>query len=148
MKWREGVSTYVITILLVLVLIGIVADICLTVYFGKADLERGPRTGRTDLPCPAIPTKLILEDPECADKLVRAMNVTNVRILPRGSQVPQIDEEITERLANMSNRSRSGSSVFLWLHAMRKPTRSALSLGLVYCRAEPTALGWFRRGLA
>lgn len=30
--------------------------------------------------CMAIPVKLILEDPECADKLLRAMNVTNVRV--------------------------------------------------------------------
>lgn len=30
--------------------------------------------------CTAIPVKLILEDPECADKLLRAMNVTNVRV--------------------------------------------------------------------
>jgi len=32
------------------------------------------------LSCAAIPTKLILEDPECADKLLRTMNVTNVRV--------------------------------------------------------------------
>ena len=83
MKWREGVGIATITVLLVLVLIGIAADIYLTVHFGKADLDRGPRAGRTDLPCPAIPTRLILENPECADKLIRAMNVTNVRVLPK-----------------------------------------------------------------
>jgi hypothetical protein len=31
--------------------------------------------------CQAVPTRLILEDPQCADKLLRAMNVTKVRIL-------------------------------------------------------------------
>jgi len=30
--------------------------------------------------CQAIPTRLILEDPQCADKLLRAMNVTRVRV--------------------------------------------------------------------
>ena len=45
----------------VLVLIGIVANICVTIHFDKADLERGPRAGRKDLPCPAIPTKCSLE---------------------------------------------------------------------------------------
>ena len=32
------------------------------------------------LPCPAIPTRLILEDPVCAQKLLEVMNVTNVRV--------------------------------------------------------------------
>ena len=50
----------------------------------------------SDLPCPAIPTRFVLDDPECADKLLRAMNVTNVRILPRGSSVLQMDEEMNE----------------------------------------------------
>ena len=35
--------------------------------------------------CTAIPVKLILEDPECADKLLKAMNVTNVRVIARNS---------------------------------------------------------------
>lgn len=41
------------------------------------------------LPCPAIPTRLILEDPGCAQKLLDSMNVTNVRIRPGGSLAPQ-----------------------------------------------------------
>jgi hypothetical protein len=36
------------------------------------------------LPCAAVPTKYIYEEPECADKLLRAMNVTRVRILSKG----------------------------------------------------------------
>ena len=42
-----------------------------------AAIPEAPRS----LPCQAIPTKLILEDPACADKLLRAMNVTNVRVV-------------------------------------------------------------------
>ena len=38
------------------------------------------RQASPTLRCTAIPVKLILEDPECADKLLRAMNVTNVRV--------------------------------------------------------------------
>ncbi len=34
------------------------------------------------LPCGAVPTRLILEDPICAQKLLDSMNVTNVRIQP------------------------------------------------------------------
>ena len=40
----------------------------------------GPEVARP-LSCAAIPTKLILEDPECVDKLLRAMNVTRVRVV-------------------------------------------------------------------
>lgn len=35
------------------------------------------------LPCAAIPTRYILQEPECANKLLRAMNVTNVRVVAR-----------------------------------------------------------------
>lgn len=38
---------------------------------------------KRSLPCSAIPTRFVLDDPECADKLLRAMNVTNVRVLPK-----------------------------------------------------------------
>ena len=41
------------------------------------------------LPCPAIPTRLILEDPVCAQKLLDAMNVTGVRVDPRDTAVPR-----------------------------------------------------------
>ena len=51
---------------------------------------------RSDLPCAAIPTRFVLDEPECADKLLRVMNVTNVRILPRGSSVPRMNEEMIE----------------------------------------------------
>ncbi len=35
----------------------------------------------------AIPVKFVMEDPVCADKLVRSMNITNVRILPRRGSI-------------------------------------------------------------
>ena len=41
------------------------------------------------IPCPAIPTRLILEDPICAQKLLDSMNVANVRILHTEVPVPQ-----------------------------------------------------------
>ena len=31
----------------------------------------------------AVPVRFVLDEPECADKLLRAMNVTRVRILPK-----------------------------------------------------------------
>ena len=32
------------------------------------------------LPCAAVPTRLILDDPICAQRLLQSMNVTNVRV--------------------------------------------------------------------
>ena len=37
---------------------------------------------RESLPCQAVPVSFVMDEPECADKLLRTMNVTNVRILP------------------------------------------------------------------
>jgi len=65
-----------IVLLLVLVLIGVGADIVITF---KA---KPPTPVRSSLPCAAIPTRYVMEYPECADKLLQAMNVTNVRIRP------------------------------------------------------------------
>ncbi len=70
--------------LLILILVGTLVQAVLTVRLtaglaASAVSRQAPQA----LPCGAIPTKLILEDPVCADKLLRAMNVTDVRILPR-----------------------------------------------------------------
>ena len=63
-----------IVILLVLILIGIVVDIVITIRAMSAT------PARSSLPCQAIPTRYVLEYPECADKLLRVMNITNVHI--------------------------------------------------------------------
>ena len=62
-------------ILSVLTLISVVANMVTTLKLASA-LSGAPRS----LPCAAVPTRLILEDPSCAQKLLDAMNVTNVRI--------------------------------------------------------------------
>ena len=41
---------------------------------------------RESLPCQAVPIRFVMDEPECADKLLKSMNVTNVRVLPRGIQ--------------------------------------------------------------
>ena len=47
---------------------------------GTLTASSDPHQRGQSLPCPAIPTRLILEDPACAQILIEAMNVTNVRI--------------------------------------------------------------------
>ena len=74
-----------IIVLLVLILIGIGADIIITI-------RTVPSTpAKASLPCAAIPTRYVMEYPECADRLLRAMNVTNVRILSPGSLSDLVD---------------------------------------------------------
>ena len=58
------------------------------------------------LSCQAIPTKLILEDPACADKLLRAMNVTNVQVLPVGH--PSARKQSESVRSNASEPRRDG----------------------------------------
>ena len=51
-----------------------------------------------DLPCPAVPMRLIEEDPACVNKLLAAMNVTNVRIVADLSEHPAFQPEAMARL--------------------------------------------------
>jgi hypothetical protein len=82
-------------VLLVLLLIAVMADV--TVRLLLMAEEKVPSR------CLAIPTRFILKHPECAQRLVEASNVTNVRILSKGSLSDLID-----------NRSRG------WLKEARK----------------------------
>ena len=59
-------------VLLVLLLIAIMADVTIRLLLAE---EKTPSR------CLAIPTRFILEYPECAQRLVEAANVTNVRIV-------------------------------------------------------------------
>ena len=45
---------------------------------------RSPQSCGASPPCAAIPRRFVMDHPECADKLLRSMNVTNVRIQPVG----------------------------------------------------------------
>ena len=59
--------------LLVLLLIAIMADVTTRLFL--------PAKEKVASRCLAIPTRFILEYPECAQRLVEAANVTNVRIV-------------------------------------------------------------------
>ena len=53
------------------------------------------------LPCEAMPIKFALDSPDCANKLLEAMNITNVKILPKNSTNTMI-ERVRARLQNNS----------------------------------------------
>jgi len=61
---------------------------------------------RESLPCQAVPTQFVMDEPECADKLLRAMNVTNVRILPVDALDSLLNYKTPLRYQNLSEESR------------------------------------------
>ena len=65
-----------VVILLVLVLITIMADIAI-----RLSMLSEPEKSR----CLEIPIKFVMENPDCADKLFKAANLTNVHIVPPGT---------------------------------------------------------------
>ena len=71
---------------LVLILLAVTIDMATTVRLSRT-LTDTCQQSRPSLPCAAIPRQFIADDPICADKLLRSMNVTNVRILQRGLAV-------------------------------------------------------------
>lgn len=66
----------IVLVLLMMTLAGVIANTLMLFKISSTVAQATPRS----LPCAAIPTKLILEDPICAQKLLETMNVTNVRI--------------------------------------------------------------------
>ena len=59
---------------------------------------------RQTLPCGAIPTRFVIEEPVCANKLLRSMNVTNVRILPHNESYFVQNEQTILRLLNLTTK--------------------------------------------
>jgi hypothetical protein len=55
--------------------------------------------------CTALPIRLIMEDPECAQEYVESMNVTNLRIMPKGSR--PADATMASELARRVNENSS-----------------------------------------
>jgi hypothetical protein len=61
----------------ILVIINIFAIVRIIIVLGELK-EDYP--SRAPLPCGAIPIRFVLEEPECVNRLLRSMNVTNVHI--------------------------------------------------------------------
>ena len=66
-----------LALLSLLVLVNLALTVRLTAHVERTCPNAEPERS---LPCPAIPTRFVLDDPECAHKLLRAMNVTGVRV--------------------------------------------------------------------
>jgi hypothetical protein len=77
----NGRNGMVAGLLLVLIILSLV-NMATTFWILRQDRQPMPPSPTAPF-CDAIPTRLILEDPQCADKLLRAMNITKVRISSR-----------------------------------------------------------------
>ena len=73
-----GVALGICILLLLIVNVLLTLKLCMDIQERQSSSQkRGP------LPCGAIPTRFVIEEPECADKLLRSMNVTNVHVIRR-----------------------------------------------------------------
>ena len=67
-------------ILMVCIVVLLVINILLTAQGLKR--LKSCKIHKESLPCQAVPIRFVMDEPECTDKLLRSMNVTNVRVLP------------------------------------------------------------------
>ena len=75
--------------MLLLILIALVVDWMLLLRLNEAAARLADDRTRTDrLPCAALSTRFVLESPDCAQRLLDSMNVSNVRIRPAGATGP------------------------------------------------------------
>ena len=81
---RKNVNWQVALILCIFILVAINMLITVRLLFNSQESRVFSKT-REPLPCKAVPTRFVIEEPECANKLLRSMNVTNVHILPKES---------------------------------------------------------------
>ncbi len=84
MNTKRKPKCWLSNVFLILIVLGLLLNTLLLIRVSMQMAElRDSNDKRSDLPCAALPTRFVLEEPECADKLLRAMNVTNVRVLPK-----------------------------------------------------------------
>ncbi len=77
--WRWALAA-----LLLLILIALIVDWVLLLRLNHAvGRLAGDGTHPDALPCAAFPNRFVLDSPECAQKLLDAMNVSNVRVVSR-----------------------------------------------------------------
>lgn len=69
---KQDKSKWII-VLLILVLATLIINIVLILRFTDS---------KTSKPCLTIPRQFLFAEPECVDKLLASMNMTNVHVLP------------------------------------------------------------------
>ena len=93
---RRSLNSLVILMVCVLVLLAVNLFFTTRLFLNVKKSPLTPRI-REPLPCRAVPTRFVMEEPECANKLLRSMNITNVRILPAATSDTVRDDETLAR---------------------------------------------------
>ena len=85
-----------VSALLILILVAAAANLAVMRQASvKLDKMASEYTRGRPLACSAIPIKLVAEDPACANKLIEAMNITNVHILSNESVGSRFERDLT-----------------------------------------------------
>ena len=93
-------------VLLVCILGLILANLLMAMRLtSKIDQVQSCPQKRKSLPCEAIPIKFAMEEPQCANKLLRAMNITNVNFLPDVA-LNQLLNRTSFHLRNLSEENK------------------------------------------
>ncbi len=93
-------------VLLVCVLGLVLINLLITMRFAsKIDQVQSCSQKRKSLPCEAIPIKFAIEEPQCANRLLRAMNITNVNFSPRWAS-NQLSNRTSFHLRNLSEEDK------------------------------------------
>jgi hypothetical protein len=92
-SWQAALAVCIIVLLVVNVLV----TLKLRIDIQECQLSSQKRE---PLPCGAVPTRFVIEEAECANKLLKSMNVTNVRILPAAASDSIWNDEILARYSN------------------------------------------------
>ena len=103
-KWKWTAAF----VALAVILCGVAANVALTLHVQSEcttlqdETPKDDQVRRPALPCAAIPTRFVSEQPDCVNRLLEAMNVTNLRIVSNLSQRPRLDERVEARLIRMA----------------------------------------------
>jgi hypothetical protein len=89
------------TVLLVCIFGLVLANLLMAIRLASKIDNVQPCPQKRGLPCEAIPIKFAMENPQCANKLLRAMNVTNVNFVPAGTS-NSLRNKTSPRLKNLS----------------------------------------------
>ncbi len=109
MQQDEHFLRWVVTPLLLLTLLVSVMSLHTSMKVGEILANLTPQEpARTCLPLPSIPLTLVREDPQCAQKVLTIMNVTNVRVLEPNASLPAMSAAMEKRLRRLGwNRSQA-----------------------------------------
>jgi hypothetical protein len=104
---RIRLSCWVLILVFSVLTLAVALNVQLTMELAdKIDALPEQTVFKPSLPCGAIPTRFVLDEPVCAQKLIESMNVTNVRILSREAAKAEMErqDEVLRSLTSHDNQ--------------------------------------------